>query len=167
VTYRVEPLSDDHDLTDFRCGTVELDNWLRNHTRTATGQGTRTYVVLDQDDLVVGYFAIAPHTIDRDALAKKTGRGAPRHIPAILLAKLALAENLHGQRLGSELLVVALDTTVEAARRAGGKLVVVDAIDDNAAAFYAHHEFEPLPDNPQRLIRKLSTIARALGHPWP
>jgi hypothetical protein len=77
VTYRVEALGEDHDLVDFRCGNTELDDWLRDHARTATGQGTRTYVVLNEGDVVVGYFAIAPHTIDRDTLSKKTGRGAP------------------------------------------------------------------------------------------
>jgi hypothetical protein len=167
VTYRVEPLGEDHDLVEFRCGNADLDGWLRDHARTATGQGTRTYVVLNEDDLVVGYFAIAPHTIDRDSLSKKTGRGAPHLIPAILLAKLGLADALHGQRLGGELLIVALETIIEAARRAGGKFVVVDAIDEAAAGFYVHHEFEPIPNNPHRLVRKLSTIARALGQPWP
>lgn len=167
MTYRVEPLAEDHDLDAFRSGNTELDDWLRHHAHTATGQGTRTYVVLNEDAKVVGYFAIAPHTLDRDALSKKSGRGAPRHIPAILLAKLALAEDLHGQRLGSELLVIALDTIVEAARKAGGRFVVVDAIDEAAAAFYAHHEFEPTPVDPHRLVRKLSTIAHALGAPWP
>jgi predicted N-acetyltransferase YhbS len=167
LTYRIEPLSDHHDLTTFECGKAELDGWLRDHARTATGQGTRTYVLVDADGQVVAYFAIAPHTIDRGNLTKKTGRGAPRHIPAILLAKLALAESLHGRHLGSELLIAALDTIVEAARRAGGKFIVVDAIDEEAAAFYAHHEFEAMPANPLRFTRKLSTLAKALGKPWP
>ena len=167
MTYRVEPLDQDHDLVEFRCGNAELDGWLHDHAHAAKGQGTRTYVVLDDDELIIGYFAIAPHTIDRDSLSTKTGRGAPRHIPAILLAKLALAEELHGQRLGSELLVVALDTIIDAARLAGGRFVVVDAIDEAATGFYAHHDFEAMTANPRRLIRKLSTIARALGRPWP
>ena len=170
MTYRVEPLAEYHDLRRFRSGNGELDDWLRDHARTATGHGTRTYVLVDddrEDGPVVGYFAIAPHTVDRDDLSKRTGRGAPRHIPAILLAKLALAEDLHGQHLGGELLVVALDTIVSAARRAGGKLVVVDAIDDRAVGFYSHHEFEAVLGNPRRLVRKLSTIARALDQPWP
>ncbi len=167
MTYRVEPLDEPHDLSGFRCGKTELDSWLHDHARTATGHGTRTYVVLDDVDRVIGYFAIAPHTIDRGALAKRTGRGAPQQIPAILLAKLALAEDLHGQRLGSELLVVALETILGATRRAGGEFVVVDATDESAAAFYAHHEFEAMPTHPRRLTRKLSTIARALDEPWP
>ena len=164
---RVEPLAAHHELAGFPCGVDALDEWLDVHARTATGHGTRTYLVIDEDERVVGYFAVAPHTIDRDDLSRRSGRGSPRQIPAILLAKLALAEELHGRRLGGELLVTALRVIVGAARRAGGKFVVVDAIDGAAAAFYAHHDFEPMPENPHRLTRKLSTVAKAIGEPWP
>lgn len=74
--------------------------------------------------------------------------------PAILIAKLALDRRLHGESL-----VVALTTIVSAARRAGGKFVVVDAVDEAAARFYEHYEFTAVPANPGRLARKLSTIA--------
>lgn len=164
---KVEPLADHHGLADFSCGVDELDDWLATHARTATGHGTRTYVLVDEQGRVVGYFAVAPHTITRGDLSTRSGRGAPRQIPAILLAKLALAEELHGQRLGGELLVMALRTIVGAARRAGGKFVVIDAIDESAAAFYSHHDFEPMPQDPLRLTRKLSSIAKAIGEPWP
>lgn len=131
------------------------------------GQGTRSYVLLDEQEAVVGYFAITPHIVDREAAPKKVGRGAPRQIPAILLAKLALSEELHDQGLGAELLVRALHTILEAARVAGGKLVVVDAIDDAAAAFYRHHDFVAFPDRSDRLVMKLSTVARAVDIDWP
>lgn len=167
MTLEVEPLADHHGLADFSCGVDELDDWLATHARTATGHGTRTYVLVNERGQVVGYFAVAPHTITRGDLSIRSGRGAPRQIPAILLAKLALAEELHGRHLGGELLVTALRVIVGAARRAGGKFVVVDAIDGAAAAFYAHHDFEPMPENPHRLTRKLSTVAKAIGEPWP
>ena len=167
MSYLAEPLGDHHDLAGFDCGNDGLNAWLRLYARTATGQGTRTYAVVDEDGVVVGYFAVAPHTIDRERLSKSQGRGAPRQIPAVLLAKLALDRRLHGQRLGSDLLIVALTTIVDAARRVGGKMVVVDAIDEEAVNFYLHHEFAAIPGNPHRLVRKLSTIARALELPWP
>ena len=63
--------------------------------------------------------------------------------------------------------VRALRTIIDAARGAGGKVVVVDAIDSSAAAFYRHHDFEPLPNREDRLVMKLSTAARALGVDWP
>ena len=167
MTLRVEALDASHDLTTFASGNVQLDDRLRAHARQATGQGTRTYVVVDDDQEGVGYFAIAPHVLDRENAPKKIARGAPRQIPAILLAKLALSERLQGRGLGAELLVRALHTIVDAARTAGGKLVVVDAIVDAAAAFYRHHDFEPLPNRPDRLVMKMSTAAKALGVDWP
>jgi GNAT superfamily N-acetyltransferase len=167
VTLRVSPLDPSHDLTHFQSGNSELDSWLREHSHQATGHGTRTYVVLDDAGVVVGYFAIVPHLISRVEAPARLARGAPREIPAILLAKLALAERLHGQGLGSEVLVLALRVVLEGARVAGGKLVVVDAIDELAAAYYEHHDFQRLPDRADRLVIKLSTVARALELDWP
>lgn len=112
-------------------------------------------------------FAIVPHVLDRDDAPRKLGRGAPLQIPSILLAKLALSEHLHGQGPGAELLVRALGAIVDAARVAGGKLVLVDAVDAEAEAFYHHHDFQPLPNRTDRLVMKLSTAARALNKDWP
>ena len=163
---RVEPLGD-QDLDGFGCGHDELDAWLLAHARTALGQGTRTYVLVDGDGLVRGYYAIAPHLLNRAEAPSRLARGAPRQIPAILLAKLAVDRRLHGQGVGADLLVVALTTIVDAARRAGGRVVVVDAIDDSAHSFYEHHDFAPVPGNDRRLVMKLSTAAKALGLGWP
>jgi GNAT superfamily N-acetyltransferase len=168
VSYRVEPLAAGHDLDAFDCGHDALTNWLKQHARTATGQGTRTYLLVEgATGAVAGYFAIAPYLVERDTSPPGVGRGAPKRIPAILLAKLALRSDLHGQGLGAELLVYALTTIVTAARSAGGRLVVVDAVDSSAAGFYRAHDFQPSPTDPLRLIMKLSTTARALHLPWP
>jgi GNAT superfamily N-acetyltransferase len=166
VTFRVEPL-DEHEVESFQSGVEELDQWLIQHARTAAGQGTRTYVLVHADASVVGYFAITPHLLRRDEAPSRIARGAPREIPAILLAKLALDRSQHGSGLGSELLVSAIATIVEAARRAGGPLIVVDAISDQARRFYEHHDFQPLPGNDRRLVMKLSTAAKAIGVDWP
>jgi GNAT superfamily N-acetyltransferase len=166
VTFRVEALAD-HDLAPFHCGNDALDDWLHRHARTATGQGTRTYVLVDTGGAVVGYFAITPHFIERDDAPPRLARGAPRQIPAILLAKLAIDLSVRGQGMGAELLVRALETIIDAARRAGGRLVVVDAIDDAARAFSEHHDFQPLPGHARRSVMKLTTAAKALGLPWP
>lgn len=162
----VEPLAG-HDVAGFTSGNPELDDWLRQHAPTATGQGTRTYVLVDDGGVVMGYFAIAPHLLERDDAPGPLARGAPKQIPAILLAKLALDASVQGRGMGSELLVVALEVIVSAARRAGGRVVVVDAIDDSAQAFYEHHDFAPLPGQTRRLVMKLSSVAKALDIPWP
>jgi GNAT superfamily N-acetyltransferase len=168
VSYRVEPFTNEYDLHTFDCGHDALNSWLRRHAERATGQGTRTYLLVEgATSTVVGYFALAPHLLERDDAPPSVRRGAPRRIPAILLAKLALDKSLQGRGLGAELLIHALTTIVAAARTAGGRLVVVDAVDENAASFYRAHNFKPSPTDPRRLTMKLSTAAHALGLTWP
>lgn len=168
MSHRLEPLGPDHVLDPFRCGRSDLDDWLVRHARRALGHGTRTYVLIeDATGAVDGYFALRPYLLEREEAPRRIGRGAPRRIPAILLAKLALHERIQGVGLGRELLVHALATIVAAARSAGGRVVIVDAIDEAAARFYRAHDFEPLPTQPDRLVMKLSTAARALGLDWP
>lgn len=75
-------------------------------------------------------------------------------------------DRCRGQGLGRELLIVALETIVEAVRRVGGKVAVVDAIDAEAAAFYERHDFVVTRSDPNRLVKKPSTIAKALELPW-
>ncbi|GLW99808.1 hypothetical protein Misp02_38950 [Microtetraspora sp. NBRC 16547] len=45
----------------------------------------------------------------------------------------------------------------------GGRLIVVDAIDEGAADFYAHHGFLPVKGNPCRLVMKTATAQAALA----
>ena len=110
MTYRIEPLAG-HDLGAFECGNDDLGEWLRRHARTATGQGVRTYVLVDEDGAVVGYFAVAPHLLDRAEAPSKLARGASRRIPATLQAKAnpdkrgTVAAALELARLSAPLLV--------------------------------------------------------------
>lgn len=157
-----ECLTPGHDLECFRCGIPQLDDWLQRSAHHAEAMNTaRTFVWHRGDRMVIAYFTLAAHLIARAKVPKRVGRGSPDVIPAILLARLALDQTLHGQGLGGELLWDALERARTASRLAGARLVVVDAIDEAAASFYEHHGFRRIPDT-RRLVQKLSDIECAL-----
>jgi GNAT superfamily N-acetyltransferase len=89
--------------------------------------------------------------------------GGVEVVPAYLLARLALDQSLHGQGLGSELLIDALQVIVAAAETAAGRLILVDAIDDAAHAFYRHHDFVPIAGG-RRLAMKVATARAAINN---
>jgi len=162
-----ERLTSQHNLKEFDSGSLPLDQWLRSAATTADRAGTgRTYVWVDEKGKVAAYFTLAPHLIKRDELPKSIGHGAPDSVPCILIARLALHEAHHGGGLGAMLLVEALRTSLEAMKAAGGRLIVVDAIDEAATSFYEHHGFRKVPDNPYRLFLKASDAAKSLGISW-
>ncbi len=158
-----EALDEEHDLTRFDSGVEPLDRWLRASAMQAQRMRTaRTFVWHERNPRVVGYFSLAAHLVVRAELPKRVGRGSPDAIPSVLLARLALDHSLHGQGLGGELLWDGLSRACAAADIAAARVVVVDAINGDAAAFYQHHGFTPVPDNPNRLVQRVSDIAAAL-----
>lgn len=162
--WRSSALDESHDLAAFDCGVPGLTTWLTEHARRAQGSGTAmTYVwTRDHDTRVLAYYAITPHQLRREELPGSLAGGVSV-VPGYLLARLALDLSLHGQGLGGELLHDALGRIVTAAGVAGGRLVVVDAISEQAAAFYQHFAFRPVRDNPLRLVMKIATARKALG----
>ncbi|MCA9599841.1 MAG: GNAT family N-acetyltransferase [Myxococcales bacterium] len=159
-----ESLADTHVIESFDPGKPELDVWLKQSAAHAAGMRTaRTFVWHGGDNAVVAYFSLAAHLVTRNTLPRKIARGSPDAIPAILLAKLALDRTLQGQGLGGELLWDALSRAVAASDIAAARVVVVDAIDEDAARFYGHYGFVAVPRNTCRLVQKTSDIAAALA----
>lgn len=160
-----EPLHERHVLSTFSSTNGPLDRWLQESGTRATAQGTgRTWVWHQGDDHVVGYFTLVAHIVHREALSRTQGRSLPREVPAILIAKLALASALHGQGLGEQLLLDALSRCVTAGDIVGSRVVVVDAIDAAAGSFYLRYGFQPMPDTtPTRLLKRLASIASDLA----
>lgn len=159
-----ELLAASHDLSAFDCGQQSLDEWLRSTAlRAQDAHVTRTYVWTGRDDpTVVAYYSVAPTQLMRSDLSRGQ-TGGFTVVPAYLLARLALDKSLQGQGLGSELLIDALEVIVTASRHSGGRLIVVDAIDGAAVAFYRRHDFEPIKNDDQRLVMKVATAHQALN----
>lgn len=152
--YQSGRLAHNHEVSRFRCGNEVLDEWLARHAATSQAKRTSvTYVWTRRDAVVVAYYSLAPHVIENSELPRRL----PRQIPAILLARLALSEDLRGSGLGGVLLYDAMARAVGASTQVGGRYVVVDAIDDDAERFYQHFGFSSSP-RPSRLVRKVSDI---------
>ena len=125
--------------------------------------GTARTYVWTESDAVVAYFSLSPNEVRREALPSTLRHGAPYAIPAILLARLALDRSLQGTGLGSRLLLDALSRATEGIEMVGGRLLVVDAIDEQSMRFYERHGFRAMPSRPARLYRKGSDITAALA----
>jgi GNAT superfamily N-acetyltransferase len=156
----VRPLSADDDVEGFDCGIEELDRWLRSSARVATAAGTAATYVLCRGERVVGYYALAMSAVAHERAPSRLRRGMPDPVPVVLLARLALDRSEHGAGLGGHLLIDALRRCVRGGREFGGRAVLVDAINDEAARFYLHFGFHQLDE--ARLWRRIGDIETAL-----
>lgn len=112
---------------------------------------------------MVAYFTLCPHIIRKDELNRGEARGNLNEIPSLLLARLALRIELQGGGLGTQLLVDALSRAVSGQEIVGGRYIVADAIDINAAAFYTHHGFTASPEDQYRMFLSVKDARASLS----
>jgi len=67
-----------------------------------------------------------------------------------------------GRGIGGALLGHALARCVKGAELIGGRAVVVNAVDDEAANFWQARGFLPSRDDPQLLFRSIADVAESL-----
>ena len=169
---RIEPLGPSHDVSTFDCGVEPLNVFLQRHARTAPQQGlSQTWVVLDDDDKVLGYYTLAIATTTKAAASARVAKGMPNYDnPVVLLARLAIDLAVRGQGLGGVVLQAAMDracrlgrqpTTADGSPGLPLRAMLVHAIDETAAGFYRHHGFEPSPTDASHLFLLLKDIETA------
>lgn len=165
MEFDLAPIGDGHDLDEFDCGKPVLDGWLLDQARRASAAGVaQVYVGTRQGSpRVCAYYAICPTEVIRevDGFSRSTAGGYSR-VPGYLIARLALDRTLWGNGFGEQLLMSALETVVRAAAIGGGRLVVVDALDEDAAKFYERFGFVRAGARKNRLLMKISTAAAAI-----
>lgn len=169
----LERLRRDHDRAAFSCGRPELDEWLQRVARQAQDRAetATTFVLTDDGRRVLGYFSLAAHTVLVPDVPEGLTTGLPRHlaVPSILLARLAVASSRQGGGLGTRLAASAVHHAVRAQEVVAARLLVVDAIDDEAARFYVRFGFTAWPADPPRLFARIRDLRATLaaGRPPP
>jgi GNAT superfamily N-acetyltransferase len=163
----VEPLDPTrHQVKEFRCGQPSLDRWLQAYAGQSQRRDVaRTFVAADSELRVVGYYTMVAGHVEHSTASPPVRAGVSRHfpIPGCLIARLAVDESWQGTGLGSDLLRDALRRTLAAADQIGIRAVLVDAIDDRAAAFYRRYGFEPATTGGLTLMVPLSAVRSRLG----
>jgi len=114
---------------------------------------------------VVGYYAICAGSVSRKEAIRKLKHNAPDPIPMGLIARLAVREDMQKQGIGPALLRDAILRISQAAEKIGIKGILVHALDDDAASFYAHSGSRPSTTNEHHLMVSLAEIVAELSSP--
>jgi GNAT superfamily N-acetyltransferase len=155
-----EPLAASHDVSEFSCGYSTLDNWLNTRALSNQQKGFTAVMVVHQEGRVVGYYGLAPTAVVPSVLPRSIRAGQPPDpVPCLLLGQLATDLQWAGRGIGTGLLKHALTRCIHAASLIGGRALMVNAIDDEAAHLWAHRGFIASKEDPLILFRSIGDIA--------
>jgi GNAT superfamily N-acetyltransferase len=158
-----EPLTATHLLDELSCGKPSLDRWLKTRALSNQEKGFTAVIVVHEASRVIGYYGLAPTAIVPARLPRSIRSGQPPDpVPCLLLGQLATDQNWIGKGIGSGLLKHALQRCVTAASLIGGRALIVNAVDFEAAGFWRRRGFIASKDDPLILLRSIADIAASL-----
>lgn len=154
------PLDPDrHDRAGFSCGVAELDGYLQRFASQHRKRGISTVFVLAdraEPSVVLGYYTLSAAEVDATELREVNRKKLPRYpVPCFRMGRLACRADRRGQGQGKLLIACAVDRCLQARRQVAAYALIVDAKDDEAAAFYRHHGFAGCADSPLTLYLPL------------
>ncbi|MDR2186626.1 MAG: GNAT family N-acetyltransferase [Azonexus sp.] len=158
-----EPLTAGHDVSAFSCGKPALDRWLQTRALANQEKGFTVVMVVHEGGRVIAYYGLAPTSIIPARLPRSIRTGQPPDpVPCLLLGQLATDQGWAGKGIGVGLLKHALHRCVAASRLIGGRALLVNAVDEDAATFWRRWGFRPAKDDPLILFRSIADIAASL-----
>ncbi|MDF1585608.1 GNAT family N-acetyltransferase [Marinimicrococcus flavescens] len=157
----IEPLARGHDRAAFSCGVAELDRYIaRQAGQDMRRRVARVFVCVPEGSSgILGYYTLSALSIDLGALPPEQARKLPRHpVPCALIGRLAVDLSGRGRGLGRLLLADAIKRAVGAGSSLAIHAMVVDALNEEAKAFYRAFGFTQLQDTPMRLFLPLGGL---------
>ncbi|MFK0335175.1 GNAT family N-acetyltransferase [Rhizobium sp. NPDC090275] len=107
---------------------------------------------------------MAPTTVVSAILPRSIRTGQPPDpVPCLLLGQLATDTEWAGRGIGTGLVKHALERCVQAAYLIGGRALMVNAVDHEAAQFWQRRGFTPSNGEPLVLFRSIAAIAASLA----
>jgi GNAT superfamily N-acetyltransferase len=165
VPFRWEALGDDHDRSAFSCGDEVLDRYFQTQvTQDIRRRITNCFVIVEvATGHVAAYYTLSAASIPLVDLPPEDTRRLPRYptLPAVRIGKLAVDHRFQRRGLGELILINAVHRTIQGA--AAAFALLVDAKNDQAAAFYQRYGFRPVAGKPTTLFLPLATAQKTLS----
>lgn len=153
--FDIEPLAD-QDRTNFYSGVDALDTYFKR--QVGRKHVIACFVAVERENKqIAGYYTLSAGAVLLADLPEAIAKKLPRYpqIPVAKLGRLAVAKTYQGMGLGAALLWDAYQRASRSEVMAFA--LVIDAIDETAQKFYAHHGFYPFGNDPLQLMLPLHT----------
>jgi GNAT superfamily N-acetyltransferase len=158
ASFQIEALGTDHDRAAFSCGVEALDRYFHKHFTPDVRRRTTacTGAVDARGSEIAGYDTLAAAGIPLAEMAAQLAKRLPHYpsVPVARLGRLAIDQAYRGRKLGAALLWDAIQRALRS--EIAVYVLVVDAKDDWAEAFYRHHGFAAFGSKARQLLLPLT-----------
>jgi ribosomal protein S18 acetylase RimI-like enzyme len=147
----------------FSCGVRRIDDYLRQGLTLQEHNLARLFVALEppKKAAVIGYYAMHNMHIEAAALPPPGGMSLRRDavVGAVYVVMFAVDKQHQNRGVGTALFANALRRVKRISAETGTAVVVLEALNERAEAFYRRFGFETLVSGTRRLFLPVGEIA--------
>lgn len=148
-----------HERDGFACGEPTLDAYLRQQAAQHHRDGiSTTHVLVDDTEhaRILGYYSLSAAQLLLTDLQEADRKRLPRYpVPAIRMGRLAVSTSEQGKGHGDYLLAHAVARCLGLREQLGVRVLLVDALHEQAARFYRAYGFREATANSRTLYLPL------------
>ena len=146
---RIEKLTDNHNLTSFDCGDVDLNEFLTDDAIPFQEKRIATTYIVIITDRVAAYFSLLNDKVSRTDVSKSAWRKLKKlfahskhrsNYPAIKIGRFAVCKDFASQGLGSVIMDAIKQSVNEKSQYSAFRFLTVDAY-ISAIPFYLKNGF--------------------------
>lgn len=160
---RFEELTRSHNRVGFDCGVQELNVFLHNLAHQNFKKGlSRTFVLTSEDipEEILSFYTLSIFEVCTRKLPQRFSKKYKGHLPAVKIARLAVATVLQNQGFGKYMIIDAIRRAMAISKHVGIIGLFVDATNEDAKKYYLKFGFIPLPDHNLELFLPLKTLQK-------
>lgn len=163
--YRIELINKKFSRQKFSCGVTKLDEYLIKYALQDVKRKVSTvFVALEhKTDSVHGFYTLAMTSVLLPDIPDNLAKKLPRYplIPAILLGRLAVHQEVQNRGVATLLLMDAMNRALE--NEVAWFAMIVDAKDEKTREFYQKFGFQSFPNMRNKLFMPYRTVADAFS----
>lgn len=129
MSYEIEKLTSNHDVSDFDCGDADIDRFLKTAFERQEQYYSVTYVMISKENEdILAYATVANGVIKMADLDEDPfGDFSYPEMPALLLGRLGRDKKYHGDGLGKIMVKYCIGLAHEISKTVGCRVVYVDS----------------------------------------
>ena len=149
-------------LASFDCGEEKLNTFLFSYAKQNENRGVSRTFALIGEGAILGFYTLSSAQIEFAQLPFELSKRLPRYpIPAIRIARFAVAKNQQGKGIGKALLKLAFKRILSVSLNMGAVFVLVDA-KESSASFYEHFGFSLIDKEKRIYALPIATLLKAV-----
>ena len=158
----VKEISPKSAFKKFDCDVNELNEFFSRFALKNDELGIgKTFVALDKDNKIAGYFTLATAQVAFDTIPDNYRNRLPKYpIPSLRIARLAVNKDFKGMGVGKWLLSQAFIKILHVADVTGIYFIIVDA-KETSKSFYEHFGFIKFFDQKLSYFLPVETVRKA------